>query len=639
MLHRDENIPIGEICAVSLLKDQTASQATNDSGLVNITRHLPIRGIHWLVLVISLIATLTAWQLSLSNSEERSRKKFELHADYAVELLRKEINRYADILKAGVGFVAANNDIQPKQWRNFVQRIAVAEQFTAISGMGIIYRVELENLDSFVREQRRTRPEYTIRPPLENTLNSARQFVLPVGFAYPEALEKKLPGFDISQDPRRLNGIERTIATGSVQITAPITPETTTDAGFVLMAPIFKTALPETPALRQSEFVGAVVAAVTTKNLAQGILDSRIRQVAIQVSDDTEVLYSELHEGNDDLDPQALMTQSRTLSFFGRDWLFEIHSTQAFREEQRNLTPTIVLIGGLIIDVLLLLLFLYMSRANIRAIKYGDKILHKYEDQSQHLQFSNNALEARNEQLKFFSFAVSHDLKAPLRSVGFLAECIQEDIEDDRQNLTLPPDLEDHIQRIRKQVALSQGLIKGILEYSGIGVEKATVEHVNVRELLHSFQDTLSVDAEQLHLDGSFPTFKTYKTQLTQVLMNLINNGYKYHHGQCLSVVRVSASLSPLKGFYRFTVSDNGPGIAPAYHKKIFEPFSTLQSKDHSMSSGVGLAIVKNLVSQHGGEIEINSNVGQGASFTFDWPCAVDGENRSNEDTDLPKAA
>lgn len=592
---------------------------------------LSIKGLHWLVLAVSLIATLAVWQLSLNSARERTRAKFELHAEYAINLFELQMNRYADMLSTGVGFVAGSEEVRPDEWHQFTQRMELSEQFPAIGGIGVLYRVETGNLEEFVEKQRVARPEFTIRPPVDLVSPESPQYVMPLTLIAPKRLEENVAGLDLAREARRRDAIKRAITTGKVQITAPLRPDSIDEAGFVMIAPIFKTPRLATEATRRTEFIGAVVAPLITRNLADGVLKGGIRQVAFRVSDDSETMYDELVPENKDADPLPLLTSSRTLTFFGRDWHFEMHSTKAFRHEQSNPLSTLILIGGLTIDALLLLLFLYMSRANRRAIEFGNTISAKYERQSADLRLSNMALEDRNGQLESFSCVVSHDLRSPLRGIGFLADCIEEDLAAHPSDVILPKSFAEYVSEIKNQVTLAQSLITGILQYSGLGTEEQRLEEVNVRELLHGLRITLMVEKAQLKLIGDFPTFDTYQTELTQVFMNLMGNGYKYHDGQGLAVVTVSNEQSPLSNYYRFAVSDNGPGIEPDYHEKIFEPFSTLQPKDHSMSSGVGLAIVRKLVVQHGGNIEIESEMGQGTRFSFDWPCTISEKTDTGE--------
>ncbi len=294
--------------------------------------------------------------------------------------------------------------------------------------------------------------------------------------------------------------------------------------------------------------------------------------------------------------------------------------------------------NGLIINALLLYLLINMAQANRRAIAFGSRVADKYNRQTEELHQANTALETRNEELRSFSHVVSHDLKAPLIGIDGLAQCLEEDLVEHLPCIDSQSEFLKSLRLMRQQVTLSQGLIKGVLEYSGLGADVETPETVGVLELLNSIRVMLAIEENQLQLVGEFPRLETYQTQLFQVFMNLIGNGYKYHDDQEAALVTISVGTSPLAGFHRFIVADNGPGIDPKYHEKIFEVFSTLQPKNHSMSSGVGLAIVKKLVCQHGGEVQIESEPGQGATFQFDWPCGV-GRSAFNEPGGLPKAA
>jgi signal transduction histidine kinase len=103
------------------------------------------------------------------------------------------------------------------------------------------------------------------------------------------------------------------------------------------------------------------------------------------------------------------------------------------------------------------------------------------------------------------------------------------------------------------------------------------------------------------------------------VLRNLINNAIKHHDG--LSG-RVDVKARALDGWVEFSVCDDGPGIAPEYHERIFQMFQTLRPRDEVEGSGMGLAIVKKAVEEKGGRIRVESEAGRGACFVFTWPKA-----------------
>ena len=112
------------------------------------------------------------------------------------------------------------------------------------------------------------------------------------------------------------------------------------------------------------------------------------------------------------------------------------------------------------------------------------------------------------------------------------------------------------------------------------------------------------------------PTIVTEKLPLQQVFTNLISNAIKYHPRQD---GRVSISVQEYASHYEFVVADDGDGIAPEYHDKVFGIFQTLLPRDTIESTGIGLAIVKKIVEQQGGTIRLKSQPGQGAAFYFTW--------------------
>jgi signal transduction histidine kinase len=110
------------------------------------------------------------------------------------------------------------------------------------------------------------------------------------------------------------------------------------------------------------------------------------------------------------------------------------------------------------------------------------------------------------------------------------------------------------------------------------------------------------------------------RVPLQQVFLNLVGNALKYA-GRADAVVRVGWNADA-PGWYRFSVADNGPGIAPQYHERVFGIFQTLQSRDRVEGTGIGLSVVKKIVEAQGARVWVESAEGAGATFHFTWPAA-----------------
>ena len=103
----------------------------------------------------------------------------------------------------------------------------------------------------------------------------------------------------------------------------------------------------------------------------------------------------------------------------------------------------------------------------------------------------------------------------------------------------------------------------------------------------------------------------------SQVFANLISNGIKYHDRED---GKIQVTVHEVTAGYEFAVSDDGPGIKPEYHEKIFTIFQTLEARDTYESTGIGLTIVKKIIEEQGGDISLESGLGQGSTFRFIWP-------------------
>jgi PAS domain S-box-containing protein len=225
-------------------------------------------------------------------------------------------------------------------------------------------------------------------------------------------------------------------------------------------------------------------------------------------------------------------------------------------------------------------------------------------------------LHRKNQELDQFAYVTSHDLRAPLRGIANLASWIEEDLGPQ----TLTPETRKMLEQLRGRVSRMEGLIDGILEYSRVGQTKEQAETIDVARLVADTIDLLAPPPGTVEIASPMPTIESDRLQFQQVFLNLIGNAIKHAGRTDPRVTVTSRDAAESSRLVEFAVSDNGQGIDPQYHERIFVIFQTLAARDKVEGSGVGLSLVKKIVEGHGGRVWVESQPGEGATFRFTWP-------------------
>jgi PAS domain S-box-containing protein len=222
-------------------------------------------------------------------------------------------------------------------------------------------------------------------------------------------------------------------------------------------------------------------------------------------------------------------------------------------------------------------------------------------------------LERSNADLERFAYVASHDLRAPLHAIARLAEWVRVDIAAIASSEAV-----ENLELLQGRALRLQMLLDGLLAYSRVGQVGSPIEDVDIAALVRDIADVLAPPPGFLiACAGTMPSLHTRRSPILVVLQNLIANGLK-HHDRAEGRVTVSAHV--VDEVAEFRVSDDGPGIPPQFHDRVFEIFQTLQSRDEVDSSGIGLSIVKKEVESHGGRIWIESTPPErGTTFIFTW--------------------
>ncbi|MDF3127589.1 ATP-binding protein [Kiritimatiellaeota bacterium B1221] len=242
----------------------------------------------------------------------------------------------------------------------------------------------------------------------------------------------------------------------------------------------------------------------------------------------------------------------------------------------------------------------------------SDRILHEHQ-----LLEANESLERSNRELEQFAYVASHDLQEPLRMVSSYTQLLAQ-----RYEGQLDEKADKYIAYAVDGAKRMQTLINDLLSYSRVGTGNESLQPVDCESVIRDLKQTFSklLDETQTELTTTqLPVVQARRTELTQVFQNLIHNAIKFS-GAAPPQVEISARRD--QNHWLISVKDHGIGIDPQYHERIFTIFQRLHKRDSYQGSGIGLSIVKKIVEDHGGRIQIESQLNQGATFTFSFPAA-----------------
>jgi light-regulated signal transduction histidine kinase (bacteriophytochrome) len=249
---------------------------------------------------------------------------------------------------------------------------------------------------------------------------------------------------------------------------------------------------------------------------------------------------------------------------------------------------------------------------DITKLKRAEEALRQVNEK---LQEQAEELAATNKDLEQFAYIASHDLQEPLRAVGGFLTLLQQ-----RYRGRLDEKADSYINAAVEGATRMQALINGLLEYSRVGtrgnVPTPAPAGLALREALENLQTLIQESGAVIAADP-LPVVPADAAQLTHVFQNLIANAITFRSER---TPEIQVGSRREDGAWLFWVRDNGIGIEPQYHERIFMIFQRLHTRTKYPGTGIGLSICKRIVERHGGKIWVESQPGQGATFYFTLP-------------------
>ena len=233
------------------------------------------------------------------------------------------------------------------------------------------------------------------------------------------------------------------------------------------------------------------------------------------------------------------------------------------------------------------------------------------------LRQSLKALQRSNRELENFAYIVSHDLQEPLRKMKSFAQLLAREFQDE---WTEKEKAQRYLDYIIDAAERQRNLIKALLNYSRLGRNDSPKVSIDLNSVVEKVLEDLSLTIAETGATvtvSDLPTVGASATQMAQLFLNLICNGIKFR-GEAPPQIQIAAQLQPEE--WLISVQDNGIGIKPQYAERIFQIFQRLHSRSEYSGTGIGLAICRKIVEDHGGRIWVVSEPGQGSTFYFTLP-------------------
>jgi signal transduction histidine kinase len=250
------------------------------------------------------------------------------------------------------------------------------------------------------------------------------------------------------------------------------------------------------------------------------------------------------------------------------------------------------------------------------AAEHANRMAANLRDLNEALGARQADLERANRELEAFSYSVSHDLRAPLRTIDGFSLILMEDY-----GASLPDPAQVHLRRVRAAAQRMGQLIDDLLRLSRISRTELHQETVDISALARVVADNLAAAQPERKVDMQITPGLTAlgdPALVRIVLENLMGNAWKF--SSRVELPRVEVGAVPRGGLTAIFIRDNGAGFDAAYADKLFSPFQRLHKVEEFAGTGIGLATVQRIVHRHGGQVWAEGAVGKGATFYFALP-------------------
>ena len=574
------------------------------------------------MLLISLLLAGLAWFYVRHTVEAQDRVRFDETVQATQAAVDRKTDAYLDALFGARGVFLASKAVERQEWESYVKGIETKSRLEGLQALGFARYVKPDERKAFASEARKEGlPE--MRPDLDPGGERSAYFPL-TRVAPTNEANLRMINQDAYTYPAHAAAMDEARDTGSPQATRMVyvltepTANSITDLalspGFAVYLPVYAEGEPvETVAGRRHALKGFVVGYFRQDGLLDDVFGRGFDPaIDFEVYDGADIESSSLiydddgvqRAGKEEYDP--LFSKKSRIEVAGREWNLYFATLPGFKHGAESNLPAFVLASGVGASVLLFGISWMLVRSRILAVRA-----------SKDLEDANRELEGTNRELEAFSYSVSHDLRAPLRTIDGFSQILQEDYEGGLDDEGM-----DYLGRVRAASRHMATLIDDLLDLSRVGRRPLRREPVDLSRLAAGIVEELKesqpgrevefVTEEKIMAWGDVSLLKV-------ALENLLGNAWKFTANEKEARIEFGADRDPGPGFLApvYYVRDNGAGFDQAYADKLFGAFQRLHGQDEFEGTGIGLATVARIVHRHGGRVWAEGSVGEGATFYF----------------------